>query len=57
MTLKTKKCKTCKKIISSPTRIPICDSCRNSGKQWTLWGTGIGLAFIGFINQKINKKN
>lgn len=57
MTLKTKKCKFCKKTISSPKRIPICDACRNKSKQWTLGGTWIGFAFLGYINQKINKKN
>lgn len=57
MTLKTKECKFCKKTISSPKRIPICDACRNKSKQWTLGGTWIGFAFLGYINQKINKKN
>ncbi|MGZ0937031.1 hypothetical protein ACXOLT_06650 [Streptococcus thermophilus] len=46
MTLKTKKCKTCKKTISSPKTIPICDACRNKGKQLTLKGTGIALLFF-----------
>ena len=53
MTLKTKKCKTCKKTISSPKRIPICDACRNKGKQLT----GVGVALLVFFNKIINKKN
>ena len=53
MTQKTKKCKTCKKTISSPKRIPICDACRNKGKQLT----GIGVALLVFFNKIINKKN
>jgi hypothetical protein len=57
MTIKTKECKFCKKTISSPKRIPICDACRNSGKQWTLRGTGIGLALLGLIKTQTDKKN
>ncbi|MDA5553002.1 hypothetical protein [Streptococcus thermophilus] len=53
MTLKTKKCKTCKKTISSPKTIPICDACRNKGKQLT----GVGVALLVFFNKIINKKN
>lgn len=56
MTQKTKKCKTCKKTISSPKRIPICDACRNNGIQWT----GVGVALLVFFNKTIktiNKKN
>lgn len=36
MTLETKKCKICKKTISSPKKIPICDACRNKGKQGSI---------------------
>ena len=53
MTLKTKKCKTCKKTISSPKTIPICDACRNKGKQLTV----VGVALLVFFNKIINKKN
>ena len=53
MTQKTKKCKTCKKTISSPKTIPLCDACRNKGKQLT----GVGVALLVFFNKIINKKN
>lgn len=53
MTLKMKKCGTCKKTISSPKRIPICDACRNKGKQ----STGVGGALLVFFNKILNKKN
>ena len=55
MTLKTKKCKKCEKIISSPTRIPICDSCRNTYKHWALGLSG--LALLGLIKTQTDKKN
>ena len=55
MTQKTKKCKTCKKTISSPKTIPICDSCRNTYKHWAL---GIsGLVLLGLIKTQTDKKN
>lgn len=55
MTIKTKKCKFCKKTISSPTRIPICDGCRNKCKHWT---TGLAVtALLGLITTQTDKKN
>lgn len=53
MTLKTKKCKFCKKTISLPIRIPICDACRNTCKYWTLGGIGCALLAI----KEYSKKN
>lgn len=55
MTIKTKKCKFCKKTISSPTRIPICDGCRNKCKQRTIQAAGIAL--LGLFITKTDKKN
>ncbi|MEZ7571054.1 hypothetical protein O3628_07550 [Streptococcus anginosus] len=57
MTLKTKKCKFCKKTISLPIRIPICDACRNTCKLWTLGGIGFGCTLLGIKEHSKNKKN